>query len=202
MENTRKMKNASAEKKNANVSKRNERNEKKTAKSGAEKQAAREAREAKRVERICAAADKASAWEHARGLVNMAGAHEREALLNATSFIYFFAELDEAGKAKHTQTHDAAVAYIREAVRTLATPDLCAVLAAVPAHVLAKAVRADGSLKVSTIAREMAHEIAKNPQTALAVAHAAADAQRKAARKARKAAKKAEKAAQGKAGAK
>jgi len=160
-------------------------------KTEAEKQAAREAREAreaKRVTRVSEAARKASAWEQARGVVNKAGAHEKAALLCAADYCNH--DDDKTSPAYAT---------LYAAVYELATPDLRAVLAAVPAHVLAKAVRADGSLKIATIARAMAREIAANPQTALAVAQAAHDAQRKADRKARKAAKKA---AQGKAGAK
>lgn len=179
------------QKQNASAKKSAKKQNTKKGKSEAEKQAAREARLYARIERICAAARKAGTWRDARGLVNKAGAQEKDLTLGAAAAIYN--REDHKGDAEK---------FLREAVQKLASADLRAVLAAVPADLLAHTVTYTGAVQVSTLGRMMAHEIANNPKTALAVAQAAQEATRKAARKARKAAKQAEKASQGKAGAK
>lgn len=71
------------------------------------------------------------------------------------------------------------------------SPDLWALIPAIPTAVLVAAVKVDGSINVPSIGRAMAAELAANETTAVAIAQAAQQAMIEARHQSQKAAKKA-----------
>lgn len=80
---------------------------------------------------------------------------------------------------------------LMKAVAGVASPDIVALLPAIPTAVLVAAIRVDGTLNVPAIGRAMAAELTANATTAVAVAQAAQKAVTDARHEAQKAAKKA-----------
>lgn len=128
------------------------------------------------------------AWQKAINLkgsaANMAANVERRQLLKC------WVEYNIA-----TERGYAVAAWVRptllKAVAGVASPDLKALLPAIPTDILVSSIRVDGTLNVPAIGRGMAAELAANSDTAVAVAQAAQKAMADARHEAQKAAKKA-----------